>query len=400
MREVRPQEPLGSPVRFETPPGHQGQVDLGTLRLPCGCLHALLVVLGYSRLLWLRFYSRQAMAVLHAGLESAFCRFGGVPRELLFDQMRAVVLSDDRASGGGLALNAELLRLAAHWGFAPRSCRPYRAQTKGEVERPIRYVRESFFYGRSFANDADLNEQAARWLECGQRASSRHHGRAPCRPFRARRASRPLAPGTRPVPSLGHPAGRRAGPASPPRRLRYACSVARCGSTRRWSGEGSGGRPPIADRKTNHDDQPLLVYRASGVLLRSVRSLRTTPEPVVQPHPCHCHLNLRWSGTFSVATSGTFSVAIDIRATWPINACLRSLRLTPHHGRGCSARRARQPARPDARSIEQPADGSAPRGQGSMAATGIRERAGPVGDRPPRATHSRAMTEADPAPCR
>ena len=60
-------------------------------------------------------------------------------------------------------------------------------------------------------------------------------------------------------------------------------------------------RPPIADRKTNHDDQPLLVYRAFGVVLRSLRSLRTTPEPVVQPHPCHCHVNLMWSGTFSVA---------------------------------------------------------------------------------------------------
>ena len=79
--------------------------------------------------------------------------------------MRAVVLSDDRAAGGGLVLNAEFLRFAAHWGFMPRSCRPYRAQTKGKVERPIRYIRESFFYGRTFANDDDLNEQAARWLE-------------------------------------------------------------------------------------------------------------------------------------------------------------------------------------------------------------------------------------------
>ena len=62
-------------------------------------------------------------------------------------------------------LNEEFLRFTAHWGFMPRSCRPYRAQTKGKVERPIRYIRESFFYGRSFANDNDLNEQAVRWLE-------------------------------------------------------------------------------------------------------------------------------------------------------------------------------------------------------------------------------------------
>jgi len=61
--------------------------------------HALVAALGHSRLLWLRFYRRQAMAALTEGLESAFGRFGGVPRELLFDQMRAVALSDRRSEG-------------------------------------------------------------------------------------------------------------------------------------------------------------------------------------------------------------------------------------------------------------------------------------------------------------
>ena len=105
------------------------------------------------------------MEVLIEGLESAFERFGVVPAELLFDQMRAVVLSDDRTGGGELVVNAEFLRFAAHWGFMPRSCRPYRARTKRKAECPIRYLRESFFYGREFVNDEDLNEQALRWLE-------------------------------------------------------------------------------------------------------------------------------------------------------------------------------------------------------------------------------------------
>ena len=118
--------------------------------------------------------------------------------------MRAVVLSDDRASGGGLALNAEFLRFAAHWGFAPRSCRPYRAQTKGKVERPIRYVRESFFYGRPFINDADLNEQASRGLE--GTANVRRHGTTGERPVDRferdeRQALGPLA--SHPYRSLG-----------------------------------------------------------------------------------------------------------------------------------------------------------------------------------------------------
>ena len=84
-----------------------------------GRRHALVVVLSHSRLLWLCFYRRQTMAVLTDGLERAFARFGGVPKELLFDQMRAVVLSDQRVGGGELVLNAEFLRVAAHWGFPP-----------------------------------------------------------------------------------------------------------------------------------------------------------------------------------------------------------------------------------------------------------------------------------------
>ena len=134
-----PREPIEPVVRFETPAGSLGQVDFGTFTLPWGRRHALVIVLvivlGYSRLLWLHFYPRQTIAVLMEALESAFERFGGVPEELLFDQMRAVVLSEDRAAGGGLVLNAQFLRFAAHWGIMPRSCRPYRARTKGKVDR-------------------------------------------------------------------------------------------------------------------------------------------------------------------------------------------------------------------------------------------------------------------------
>jgi transposase len=131
-------------------------------------------VLGYSRLLWLRFFERQDMPTLLSGLEAAFAFFGGVPRELLFDQMASVITRDLREEGGRLVENAEFLRFAAHWGFRPRACRPYRAKTKGKVERPIRYLRESFVYGREFAGDGDLAAQAERWLEAV--ANARLHG--------------------------------------------------------------------------------------------------------------------------------------------------------------------------------------------------------------------------------
>lgn len=73
VRQVRPHEPAEPVVRYETPPGRQGQVDFGTFTLPWWRRHVLLVVLGHSRL-WLRFYPRQTMAVLIDGLESAFER--------------------------------------------------------------------------------------------------------------------------------------------------------------------------------------------------------------------------------------------------------------------------------------------------------------------------------------
>ena len=171
---VRPEPESPPVVRFETEPGHQGQVDFAEFRFPWGKRYALLVVLGYSRLLWLRFYPRQTMATVIAGLEEAFGYFGGVPRELLFDQMKAVVVEDKRLEGGKLLENPEFLRFAAHWGFRIRACRPYSAKTKGKVERPVRYVRGNFVYGREFTGDADLDDQRLRWLD--EVANRRVHG--------------------------------------------------------------------------------------------------------------------------------------------------------------------------------------------------------------------------------
>ena len=165
VRQVRPAPPAEAIIRFETPAGRQAQVDFAEFRFPWGKRYALLVVLGYSRLLWCRFYQRQDMRTLIDGLEDAFRSFGGVPQELLFDQMKTVITRDLRLQGGALVRNLEFLRFAHHWSFTPRACRPYRAQTKGKVERPVRYLRGNFVYGRTFANDADLDQQRRQWLD-------------------------------------------------------------------------------------------------------------------------------------------------------------------------------------------------------------------------------------------
>jgi len=167
-------------IRFETPAGRQAQVDFARFQFVWGVRYALLVVLGYSRLLWCRFYPRQDMATLIDGLEDAFLFFGGVPQELLFDQMKAVITRDLRLEGEALVRNAEFLRFAHHWGFTPRACRPYRAQTKGKVERPVRYLRGNFVYGRTFLHDADLDQQRQGWLD--RVANVRLHGTTRERP--------------------------------------------------------------------------------------------------------------------------------------------------------------------------------------------------------------------------
>jgi len=94
-----------------------------------------------------------------------------VPGEILYDRMKTAVLGEDEA--GRVIFNATLLELAHHHGFAPKTCRPYRAKTKGKVERPFRYIRQDFFEGRSFQNLEDLNRQLQNWLEI---ANARVHG--------------------------------------------------------------------------------------------------------------------------------------------------------------------------------------------------------------------------------
>lgn len=180
VRRVRPAPPPDPVVRFETPPGLQAQVDFAEVRFPWGKRYAFLVVLGYSRLLWVGFYPRQTMQTVMHGLDAAFTYCGGVPRELLFDQMKAVIIGDERPQGGKLLENAEFLRFAAHWGFRIRACRPYRAQTKGKVERPVGYLRTNFLYGREFLGDGDLAAQAATWRD--DTANVRLHGTTHERP--------------------------------------------------------------------------------------------------------------------------------------------------------------------------------------------------------------------------
>ena len=213
---VRPRPEPEPVIRFETAPGLQAQLDFAEFRLPWGKRHALLVVLGYSRLLWLRFYLRQTMRTVIAGLEAAFALFRR-------RAARAAVRPDEGRDRRGPAArrrrlleNPEFLRFAAHWGFRIRACRPYRAQTKGKVERPVGYVRGNFVYGREFLGDADLEAQRR---VAGRTANARVHGTTqggPARALRARRARRAAPAGGAALPAARACSRRAAARSRPP----------------------------------------------------------------------------------------------------------------------------------------------------------------------------------------
>jgi hypothetical protein len=158
--------------RFEVSPGEQAQVDFATFKTDFGIVYALLVVLSWSRYLWVRFFCHQDQLTVLSGLHRAFVSFGGVPATALFDRMKTAVARTE--SDGKAVFNEEMLRFAAHYGFRPLACRPYRAKTKGRVERAVSYLRRNFFYGRRFRDMEDLNSQLEEWLE--ETANARMHG--------------------------------------------------------------------------------------------------------------------------------------------------------------------------------------------------------------------------------
>jgi transposase len=156
-------------VRFETPPGLQAQVDFARFVVAFeddpGCTRIVWLfslVLGHSRHIFACFVMHQDLQTLLRCHMAAFAAIGGVPVEILYDRMKTAVTGED--TEGHIVYNRSLLALAQHYGFMPRACRPYRAKTKGKVERPFRYIREDFFLGRAFRNMEDLNRQLDDWL--------------------------------------------------------------------------------------------------------------------------------------------------------------------------------------------------------------------------------------------
>lgn len=177
IRKVRPEQRVQAIYRYETKPGVQAQVDwseFGRAEIDCKVLklYCFNMVLGYSRMRYIEFtLSIDVYTLIQCHL-NAFHYFGGYTNEILYDNMKQVVITRALKSSDS-EWNPKYEDFFRHYGFIPRLCRPYRAQTKGKIENTVGYVRRDFFLGRSFASIQDMNSQALSWLN---RINSSVHG--------------------------------------------------------------------------------------------------------------------------------------------------------------------------------------------------------------------------------
>jgi len=172
VRGLRPAAAEDPVVRFETAPGHQMQADWATVGRGAEKLSVFIAALGWSRAAYVEFCDDERVETLIGCHESAFAAFGGVPLEVLYDNMKTVVVERNTYGRGLHRFHPGFLDYARHAGFLPRLCRPYRAQTKGKVERFIGYLKGSFWVAfaaslRQAGLKADkeaANAAVGRWL--------------------------------------------------------------------------------------------------------------------------------------------------------------------------------------------------------------------------------------------
>ena len=163
LREAQ-QAVVGTLTRFETAPGVQSQIDWGEswvhFRTGVVKMHLFVLTLGFSRRAYYGGFPNEQLGQFLEAHECAFAHFGGHTREHLYDRPRTVC---QPGADGRVAWNITFKAFADYWGFEPRLCRAYRAQTKGKVESGVKYLKGNFLPGRAFIDQLDFEEQLAEW---------------------------------------------------------------------------------------------------------------------------------------------------------------------------------------------------------------------------------------------
>lgn len=178
VRTIKKRHIEKATIIFETVPGQQAQMDWGSFgtfkdidnkvkKLYCFCL-----ILGYSRMRYIEFTTDMKTETLIQSHINAFNYFGGYTNDILYDNMKQVVIKRLMKQKNS-KLNPLFEDFIGFHGIKPILCRPYRPQTKGKIERTVKYVKSSFWPGRKFSSIDNLNDQAIKWCE---KVNNKVHG--------------------------------------------------------------------------------------------------------------------------------------------------------------------------------------------------------------------------------
>jgi len=179
VRNKKKELKISAVLRFETLPGEQAQVDWGS----CGSiydvdqrqvikLYCFVIVLGFSRLKYVEFFTKQDTRSFLEGHNRAFKYFGGYSKEILYDNLKSVVIKR-LFKAEESEFNKKFMDYVGYYGFKPILCRPYKPNTKGKVENSVNYVKSNFFAGEEFRSLREVNERALEWLN---KVNNRVHG--------------------------------------------------------------------------------------------------------------------------------------------------------------------------------------------------------------------------------
>ena len=176
IRKVKQKNQRQAYIRFETIPGLQGQMDWADFQVAdfqggSFTVYLFVLILGFSRAMFAMFVERCTLQAFMDAHIHAFQYLGGIPMEMLYDNMKHVVISRQE---GKAAFNVEFSHFARHYGFKPVACPPYSPWVKGKVERPVDYIREGFWRGYPFATIEQANRDLLTWLT--ETANRRKHG--------------------------------------------------------------------------------------------------------------------------------------------------------------------------------------------------------------------------------